>query len=516
MKYLSVLLTSSFLLSACIDSSSSKDTPSNVNASGTITFSGYERVGETLTAAVEYTDDNGTNLASLSYQWFAGDTEIEDANSASITLDGSLEDLAVHLQVSFTDDDGFQENLSSESITVGPAFKISLLADSSRTLTFGQSSDTGESWSAFSQFTVSDPASEYNYYPSVAADNEGNLVMVAISESSNDANPAYGYDYTLITSYSHDNGASWSDTVPLTSTLAVSADDTPPDVTYDGNGNWIAVWISYEDYLSTGADDDVFYAVSTDKGVTWSTPALVNKYGDSDSTLDDNPVVAANGDHWFISWHSRMQPDGSSGSDYDLYGIYSDDAGVTWSDPTALNPDAQSDSDTDYFPQVDINANGKGVLAYSSENDGDLDIYAIMTNDFGKTWSAPVVVNSDHASDTAMQDYPTSVVFTDDAIAIAWEGKTPTTGSDVEAIMSYSTDNGASWADLTILNMLPASDSESEEEPKLIKHPSGGWVASFISNGDVYTATSADLEAWAAPQSIMAVDADDQTDFIFH
>ncbi len=481
----------------------------------TITLTGYLRIEQTLTAVVEFVDDNGVNSASLSYQWYTGNTAIEDANSASINLNTSLEGSDVYLQVSFTNNNGFQKTELSETINVGPAFKISLLADSSHTITHGQSSDAGQSWSAFTQFTVSDTASEYNYYPSVATDNDGNLVMIALSEASKDSNPAYAYDYTLITSYSHDNGATWSNTTPLTSTLAVGAADTPPDLTYDGNGNWIAVWLSYEDYLLTGTDADVFYAVSTDKGVTWSAPALVNGYGTSDTTLDDNPMIDANGDNWFIAWHSRRQPNGTDGSDYDLYGIYSDDAGITWSTPTALNPDAATDSDSDYLGVVTINADGKGALAYSAGNDGDLDIYAIITSDHGQTWSSPVVVNSDNASDTAMHDYPTSVIVTDQAIVVAWEGVTPTTGSDTEAVVSYSTNNGSSWSDVIILNALPASDTEDEEAPTIIQTPNGGWLASFISGGDVYTSTSSDLQTWAAPQAI-GIDAYYQTDWLFH
>ena len=81
--------------------------------------------------------------------------------------------------------------------------------------------------------------------------------------------------------------------------------------------------------------------------------------------------------------------------------------------------------------------------------------------------------------------------------------------------MSYSTDNGSSWSDLTILNALPESDSAREEEPKVLKNPNGGWLASFISNGDVYVTTTADLETWTVPQSI-GIDAYYQTDWLFH
>ena len=90
---------------------------SNTPVTGTPTISGTAQVGETLTADTSgISDADGLTNATFSYQWLSSlDTEIGGATSSTYTLQASDEGKAIQVQVSFTDDAGNDESLTSEA-----------------------------------------------------------------------------------------------------------------------------------------------------------------------------------------------------------------------------------------------------------------------------------------------------------------------------------------------------------------------------------------------------------------
>ena len=86
----------------------------NNPATGAPVISGTVQVGETLTAdtsAIE--DEDGLDDAEFSYQWLAADAEISGATGSSYTLMDADEGQTVKVNVSFTDDAGNEETLTS-------------------------------------------------------------------------------------------------------------------------------------------------------------------------------------------------------------------------------------------------------------------------------------------------------------------------------------------------------------------------------------------------------------------
>ncbi len=95
------------------------DTPENSPATGAPTISGTAQVGETLTANTSgIADADGLANATFSYQWLADDSDIAGATGLTYTLTDSEESKAIKVQVSFTDDAGNDESLTSEPTTV--------------------------------------------------------------------------------------------------------------------------------------------------------------------------------------------------------------------------------------------------------------------------------------------------------------------------------------------------------------------------------------------------------------
>ena len=86
----------------------------NTPATGTPIITGTARVGETLTADTSgISDAEGVDNAVFAHRWIAGGADIEGATGSSYTIAAEDEGLVIQVWVSFTDDAGNAETLSS-------------------------------------------------------------------------------------------------------------------------------------------------------------------------------------------------------------------------------------------------------------------------------------------------------------------------------------------------------------------------------------------------------------------
>ena len=97
----------------------------NLSAAGAPTIDGTAQVHETLTAnTAAIADGNGLGDVAYRYQWTAAGTDIDGATGSSLTLTSDQEGDTVQVQVTFTDDDGFSETLTSavtDAVAAAPA-----------------------------------------------------------------------------------------------------------------------------------------------------------------------------------------------------------------------------------------------------------------------------------------------------------------------------------------------------------------------------------------------------------
>ena len=101
------------LTSAATDAVAAAPTP-NSPATGTPTITGTAQVGETLTADTSgIADADGLTDVSFTYQWMADGADISGATGSTYTLADSEEGTSVKVEVSFTDDAGNDESLTS-------------------------------------------------------------------------------------------------------------------------------------------------------------------------------------------------------------------------------------------------------------------------------------------------------------------------------------------------------------------------------------------------------------------
>ena len=101
------------LTSAATDAVSAAP-PENSAATGAPSISGTAQVGETLTVDTSgIVDADGLTNATFTYQWLADDADIPGATGSTYTLAEADEGKTVKVRVSFTDDGGNDETLTS-------------------------------------------------------------------------------------------------------------------------------------------------------------------------------------------------------------------------------------------------------------------------------------------------------------------------------------------------------------------------------------------------------------------
>ena len=101
----------------------------NRDATGAPTVNGTPQVDQTLTADTSaITDEDGLENVSYRYQWVADSTDIDGATGSSYTLTDSEQGKTIQIRVTFTDDTGNSESLTSEPTDAVAADPTSLTA----------------------------------------------------------------------------------------------------------------------------------------------------------------------------------------------------------------------------------------------------------------------------------------------------------------------------------------------------------------------------------------------------
>ncbi len=363
--------------------------------------------------------------------------------------------------------------------------------------------------------------SGHDYRPQVTTDGQGNWVVVWQSEDSH--GETIGSDLDILVSRSSDNGATWTAPVPLNSNAATdTGGDVEPEVSTDGSGNWLAVWMSNENLDGAiGTDYDILAARSTDGGATWTAPAPLNGAA-SDYQSDLSPQVIADGNgNWVAVWESYDNLGATIGSDGDILVSRSSDAGASWSVQAPLNNNAASDVYTDLDPQLATDGAGNWVAVWGSyEHLGatigtDEDILVASSFDGGVTWTDPSPLNSNAASDSEDDWYPQITTDGNGNWITVWESLDTldgTIGSDRDILASRSADAGMTWTEVQPLNTNGATDSAQDYSPQIATDEAGNWVAVWRSENSLGGTIGTDADILFATLSEVLWDWGDAPD----
>ena len=132
----------------------------NSAATGAPTISGTAQVGQMLTTSTSgISDSNGLANATFTYQWLADDTDITDATGSTYTLVAADEGKTIKVRVTFTDDSGHQETLTSAA-TVAVASAPTPLTAATRD---APGSHNGQAVLKFELRFSEDPKEDFSY-----------------------------------------------------------------------------------------------------------------------------------------------------------------------------------------------------------------------------------------------------------------------------------------------------------------------------------------------------------------
>ncbi|CAM2070472.1 Exo-alpha-sialidase [Sulfidibacter corallicola] len=366
--------------------------------------------------------------------------------------------------------------------------------------------------------------------PQVAHDGAGNWVAVWTTEDT--LGGTIGTDNDILVAHSGDNGVTWSDVMPLNTNAANdSGTDGRPHIASDGAGNWVAVWHSTENLgAAIGTDLDILVSRSEDNGATWTAPAALNTTANADTSHDFDPFIASDGKGiWLTVWYNTLDP-GNTGEDADILFSRSMDNGATWSAPATLNTNATTDGGADFIPRIATDGSGNWVAVwYSNETLGDTigldnDIFAASSADDGASWSAPTVVNDNAETDGFEDTNPEIATDRAGNWVVVWHSASVAArgqGSDFDVAVASSADNGANWTNAIALNTNASTDTGNDFLPSIDTDGAGTWVTVWQSNenlddvlgtdDDVFFAQSVNNGAsWTAPAALNTGAATDQ------
>jgi len=356
--------------------------------------------------------------------------------------------------------------------------------------------------------------------PQLASDGMGN--WVAVWDGQDVGGSPTGTDLDIFVSRSTDAGVTWSPQAPLnTNSDTDFGDDLRPALSTDNAGKWLAVWYSNHDLGGiSGTDFDIFYAISTDAGLTWTAPALLNSNATTDSGDDEIPKVATDGaNQWVVVWNSNENLGGITGGDYDVFVARSSNGGASWTAPALLNSNGTVDGEDDVRTELISDGLGNWVVAWSSgatlgaPTGGDLDIFVSRSSDNGATWAAASRIDSNDIDDSGDDQRPALATDGLGNWVAAWHSNDNLDGitdGDWDIFTSHSTDNGATWTTGALLNANGGSDTGVDEFVRVTTDTAGNWIAIWDSSEDLGGVTGTDFDilfakstdaglTWSAP-----------------
>jgi parallel beta-helix repeat protein len=299
--------------------------------------------------------------------------------------------------------------------------------------------------------------------PSLALSKDDNLMVLYVHDD-----PAKDHPQSFEIHYTTWDGYKWTTPEPITDNRIP---DVKPAVTYDSNGNAVAVWTAINnETLPTNASDfsevikygEIAYSIFTASTKTWSQPEFLT----SNSVFDYGPSLAAdeNGNvmaMWLVDEDNSLSLESISGKtpstpeDY-YYSIWN---GAAWTTPNlALN-----DIEIQDAVRFDFDTN-KAIAVWSNGTDNnstsrdDKEIYYSTWN--GLNWKTPANVTYN-----LFEDKLPAVVYDSDGNAlVAWARDESTQNETINNIY-YCTHDGA-WSSPSLMQT-----TYGIKELKLTKNP---------------------------------------------
>lgn len=183
---------------------------------------------------------------------------------------------------------------------------------------------------------------------------------------------------------------------------------------------------------------------------------------------------------WIYTWSSDDALDDSVGDDTDiLYAIF-DRESNTWSSPYPLNTDAETDTDSDYAPQLLTDSGGNRFVLWMSGPATARTVQRARYDEEMDIWTDPVQVGDTFEADHIPQISVDSL----GNMMMVWSSRntlSDTIGSDADILYSSYNPLIGSWSEPAPIDddALTDGDLDHDDYPQILADGSGRWIASW-------------------------------------
>ena len=189
-------------------------------------------------------------------------------------------------------------------------------------------------------------------------------------------------NYDIFFARSTDGGLTFSD--PENLSEENTGDSFGPQVICEGDN----VYVVWYDFTTDYSTSDIFFAESTHGGLTFSDPENLSEENTGYSVEPQNSLE---GDNVYVVWY-----DNTSGNN-DIFFARSTDGGLTFSDPENISEENTGDS---LAPQISSEGDNVYVVWYDFTTDfGTTDIFFARMTDSALTFSDPENLSEENTGD---------------------------------------------------------------------------------------------------------------------
>lgn len=314
--------------------------------------------------------------------------------------------------------------------------------------------DGGETWTEGG--LIEEPNYPRQSDPGVTADVDGNFYAIVLSYTGSTSQ-----ENGLYVLKSTDGGVTWGDPLEVVNQVPnvfedkefIACDRT--DSSHQGN--------LYVTWTRFGATTNIVARRSTNSGETWSGDIYV-----SDDSVVQFPIpVVGRGGEVYIAWTSYIfnaimidvstNGGASFGSDVLVTSVYEPTTVLNGGIDAYSSPHMDADITDGPF-------SGRLYMAFMDRRhpSTDRDIYVIYSDDFGNSWSVPVRINDDELSNGKDQFHPWLWVDNQGIVTVVFlDRRDDPANRNYHCYITQSTDGGLTWSENQRVSTEPSDPDDA-------------------------------------------------------
>lgn len=432
-----------------------------------------ERVGSNAPVIVIQTPQNGTPITDAPFTVRATVTDEVAITEVEICFNNRVD-----CQVVQGNNDTYTRTITPRNLTNGQSYRVTVTA---RNDIGGTGVASVTVFYVVEGILLSTSAPEASSERArVALDGEGRLHVVWMDECAQFGN-CDDAPNTLPFDVFHRvfDGTAWSD-ITVVSDDVNDAESESPVIATDTDGNIHVIWQDNGNIQGSGSDFDLMHRMFDINSDSWGPVTVIN---DNDRE-DRAPNMAAGGDgSLHVAWERRTNEDGPD--DVDIFYARSTDGGLTWDDEIKISSDAGNNRSGN--PTIAADSTGVAYVVWQDNGDildtgDDNDIYlkTVDGQDVGETF-----VVTDSPLDGASLG-PRAVAGPDDRVHIIWEDTATlfNSGTDFDIFYRVFIFGEGFEGNYALISRAPG-DGNSVESSLAIDPDTGDAFVAWVDEGNI-------------------------------